>query len=237
MHNIFILSILLMSSSTFAEQDPLSQPPSWFESAHLKVRNNIRYLKGKGPVRRHQLPPCFTGKEGLDSEWGERIVAEQWTKGYCQSVLEFGGGSGSVSAVIQMNIENRKNHVVIQPDHNGQMFGGISELAKNKASCKMEFTEIDHILAKGEGVEVLKMVSQPFDCIVADCENCLVDEYKKNPNLFENIKYIQVERDDRKPLNAKTGPYDALLAELKMTKLHSGDGCGGECETEVWGRA
>ena len=101
----------------------------------------------------------------------------------------------------------------------------------------MSFTAIDHILVAGEQNEILKMVSEPFDCIVADCENCLVGEYEKNPKLFEKVKYIQVERDDRKPLNAPTGPYDALFKKMSMKKVDTGSGCNGKCQTEVWMRS
>ena len=228
--------IILLCLPMWAIAGPLEEAPSWLSIQYANIYNTYRSLFGKRPVRLHHLPPCFVDLKGLNSEWGERQVAAQWTKGYCTSVLEFGGRSGSVSAVIQMNLENRKNHVVIQPDERAMMFGGLAKLRKNKESCKMEFTEIDHILRPGEGSELLKLVSKPFDCIVADCEDCLGGEYDKNPILFENVRYIQVERDDRNPLDAKEGQYDKLREKLKMKKLHSGLGCGGACETEVWGK-
>ena len=101
----------------------------------------------------------------------------------------------------------------------------------------MSFTAVDHILVAGEQDKILKMVSKPFDCIVADCENCLVEEYEKNPKLFKKVKYIQVERDDKKPLNASTGPYDALFEKMSLKKVDSGSGCDGRCQTEVWMRS
>lgn len=171
-----------------------------------------------------KLPDCFlTGHVEL----GERIVADKYTKNYCKNVLEFGGGSGAVSQIIQRNLENPYNHVVIQPSEGG-MFGGINALKKNKDSCNAKYTIIDHILEEGEENEILSKVSQPFDCIVADCEGCLNEEYDKNPKLFNNIKYIQVERDDG-------NKYDTLFDKLNM-KLLDGDGygCNERCRTEVW---
>ncbi len=229
--------VILLSLPVLILAGPLEETPSWLSIQYINLSNAYRSLLGKPPrPLDYLLPRCFVDQKQGRLEWGERQVAKKWTKGYCSSVLEFGGGSGSVSAVIQMNLENKKNHVVIQPDERAVMFGGLATLRSNKESCKMEFTEIDHILRPGEGPELLKLVSKPFDCIVADCENCLNDEYVKNPVLFEKVKYIQVERDDRSPLNAKVGPYDKLREKLNMKKLHSGLGCGGACETEVWGR-
>ena len=229
----FFLTNFIQASTSPLETPP--EKPSLYNQVLLNIHNVEGYFLGRPAVTRHDLPPCFDAKDAIGSEWGERNVAAKWTKGFCHSVLEFGGGAGSVSTVIQMSLENKRNHVVIQPREEG-MFGGLGALYKNQASCQMEFTVIDHVLAKDEGKTLLEHVSQPFDCIIADCENCLVGEYEKNPELFKNIKYIQVERDDRWPLNATEGPYDKLFIELQMKKLDSGIGCNGACETEVWGR-
>jgi len=39
-------------------------------------------------------------------------------------VLEFGGGAGNVSTIIQRKLNNSKDHVVIQPK-DGEMFGVV----------------------------------------------------------------------------------------------------------------
>ena len=207
------------------------------------VSQILVYLKlgGKGEYYVNNNLACFTGSDG---EWGEREVADKHTHPD-SSVLEFGGGEGSVSVIIQKKLNNHKNHIVIQPadcstgggaascEHYGH---GIDKLRKNKKSCNSEFTIIDHILKPGEGKELLKMVSKPFDTIVADCENCLNNEFKKNPDLFKYVTQIQVERDDREiSLTATGGPYEKLLKnDLGMNLVHTGKGCGGVCVTEVW---
>ena len=141
--------------------------------------------------RRLRLPSCYLG--GGLGEWNEREIAYKWTfPDAC--VLEFGGGAGSVSTIIQKILKNQKNHVVIQPPEK-EMFGGITQLKKNRDACNSKFQIIDHVLKKGEEDTVMGMVSKPFDLIVADCENCLYNEYNKNPKLIANIKHIQVERD------------------------------------------
>ena len=77
---------------------------------------------------------------------------------------------------------------------------------------------------------------------MADCEDCLWDEYEKNPDLFRDVKQIQVERDD------KQQNYNSLFNELNLQKIDSGYGCGRKeptdehkkkgmlCTTEVWER-
>lgn len=173
--------------------------------------------------KKSKLPACYLG--GGESEFGERDIAENWTDAN-SIVLEFGGGAGSVSTIIQNKINNKKDHVVIQPPHK-EMMGGIKQLIKNKKACNSQFQIIDHILEKGEEDKLLKMVSKPFNLIVADCENCLYQEYKKNPKLFSEVKMIQVERDD-------DGSYNKLRKELGMKLIHTGVGCGGKCTSEVW---
>ena len=163
--------------------------------------------------------PCHQQGE---SEWGERDVAFKYTKPDA-SVLEFGGGSGSVSAVIQNRLTTTSNHVVIQPADDG-MYGGLTQLHKNKANCQLNYHIIDHILERGENIRDL--VTKPFDTIVADCEGCLVGEYEKNPNLFSSVTQIQVERDDN-------GTYDPLLATLGLTLVYTGPHTG-SLNVEVW---
>ena len=53
-----------------------------------------------------------------------------------------------------------------------------------------------------------KLFSKPFDTLVV---YCLVGEYEKNPELFDNIDMIQVERDEF------TNSYD-LFIKLKLSK-------------------
>lgn len=235
-----VLSILLTTISSHAvDVDPLTIPPkpeTYLSNISLRLQNIRRYITGRIPIQRHHLPPCFVDDGGLNSEWGERMIAEKWTKGYCTSVLELGGGGGSVSTVIQMNLSDKRNHVVVQPSEEA-MFGGLHALERNRKACEMQFTIIDHVLQKGESGKLLSYVNKPFDCMVVDCENCLVGEFEKNPDLFTHVKYIQVERDDKEPLNAARGSYDALFEKLKFTKIDSGIGCRGKCATEVWGRS
>jgi hypothetical protein len=183
------------------------------------------------PAKEHALSKnaaCFP--HNIYEEWGERRVARAFTGvPYCSSVIEFGGGAGSVSAVVQERLRNPNNHVVIQPTLN-EMFGGIAALRETQAACSAQFKIIDHVLEPGEGDSVLQMFDDTPNCIVADCEGCLHGEYEKNPQLFANIQTIQVERDD------VDGAYDQLFEALDMELIHEGLGCNGKCTTQVWRR-
>lgn len=171
------------------------------------------------------LPKCFAG--GGESEWGERTIARRYTRPDA-CVLEFGGGAGSVSATLGSILIDPTNHVVIQPDEdNDAMFGGLAQLRRNAKKCNLKCQIVGRFLQHGDGVRLRGMVSKPFDTIVADCEGCLVNEYKKNPDLFEHVTQIQVERDDG-------GKYNIL--GMRMVEPGKTLGCGGDCDTEVWVR-
>lgn len=194
----------------------------------VKSKENMSHVKSKNiKDMRHDIliRSCYDGGGG--EEFGERMIAYKWTSPDA-CVLEFGGGAGSVSHVVQDRINNMTNHVVIQPKEGGG-FGGLEQLKKNRETCELKFQIIDRVLERGDEAFVLKLVTKPFDTIIADCEDCLYYEYKKNPKLFENVKQIQVERDDFKTLS-----YDLLRKELNMEVIDEGLGCDGACTTEVW---
>ena len=192
------------------------------------------------------LPKCYLG--GCEGEIGEREVASAFTgptatrPSGCQRVLELGGGSGSVSTVIQQRLKNPELHVVVQP-RDETMFGGVQKLQANKEACNSSFHIVDHVLKPGEEDYVVFLLKGYPDCLVADCEDCLVNEYNKNPGLFREVQHVQVERDDPHQ------NYTKLLRDiLRLSHIHTGRGCGVDtatedmkrngmlCTTEVWER-
>lgn len=187
---------------------------------------SIQYGRTDKYARKSYMLPC---QQGGSIEWGERdLVFKYLDKDAC--VLEFGGGAGSVSTTIQRIINTPTDHVVIEPGGENSMFGGLEQLKENKKSCKSKFHIIDHILEKGESQSVRDLVSKNFDTIVADCENCLGGEYAKNPELFEYVTTILVERDDF------DRSYDSLFSTLGMQKVSSGfhSDLLGMVSTEMW---
>jgi hypothetical protein len=221
-HVFLFISISLVGISQLLDTQ---EKPS--EKLSEPRHEEINYDKTK------YLPACYKG--GGESEFGEREIAHKFTHPDA-CVLEFGGGAGSVSAVIQPILKIKSDHVVVQPSEGG-MFGGLNQLRINKEACGSQYKIINHVLKKGEAAEIREMVSKDFDLIVADCEGCLNEEYRKNPKLFEHVKMIQVERDD-------DGKYDELRKNLGMKITYTGMGCGkftppdltrpSFCTTQVW---
>ena len=172
-----------------------------------------------------KLPTCYTG--GGETEWGERDIARKHTKPF-HRILELGGGAGSVSAIIQAKLAEPSRHVVVQPVEEKAMMGGFKQLMKNKKACNFKFTAIDHFLTPADVQPIIEILGGKPNCLVVDCENCLVGEYEKNPELFDEVEMIQVERDDF------DGSYTKLFDKLGFVKTGQGYGCDGECPTEVW---
>ena len=185
------------------------------------------------------LPVCYIG--GGESEWGEREIARRHIH-QCERVLELGGGAGSVSSIIQQYISDPTKHVVVQPDEREVMFGGHSQLMKNREACNFKYHTIDHILTEEDVPTILNVLGGKPDCLVVDCEDCLRSEYEKNPSLFDEIKQVQAERDDHDK------NYETLFSELNLTKKDSYFGCGVleptpdhiskgmMCTTEMWSK-
>ena len=78
----------------------ISQSPT----TYALIQNLNQLIDYQLGMQSHRLPRCYQG--GGESEWGERLIASQWTP-RCQSVLEFGGGAGSVSTVIQNKLSTK----------------------------------------------------------------------------------------------------------------------------------
>jgi Ca2+/Na+ antiporter len=178
------------ASMSYLKEENKSANPKFVEHRYdqsvltlLMLRDGLGYVKTKGKCifeNTGELPNCFAT---LHKELGEREVADQFTRPDA-CVLEFGGGAGNVSTIIQSHLNNKQDHVVIQPNDYTAMFDGVLNLEKNKKACESQFQIIDHILKHGEGKELMKMVSKPFDTLVVDCEDCLVIQTKNVPMMI-----------------------------------------------------
>lgn len=90
------------------------------------------------------------------------------------------------------------------------------------------------------------MLSRPVDTVIADCEGCLNTEFRKNWELFYNVRVIIAERDDvllmahkvtgRAEAHNVTGPYNLLFDFLGMRRVAVTLGCNGACDVEAWER-
>ena len=68
-------------------------------------------------------------------------MADQFTRPDA-CVLEFGGGAGNVSTIIQSHLNNKQDHVVIQPNDYTAMFGGVLNLEKTKRLANHSFKSL-----------------------------------------------------------------------------------------------
>ncbi len=129
-------------------------------------------------------------------------------------VLELGGRYGSVSVVINKLLNDKKNHVVVEPDENV-----VPSLEKNKNLNKCDFiicpkfvsNKNKKIVYSGYGTriedsdsdnsdnnkqlsykEFRELYPQKFNVLVADCEGCLgefLDIMEKDFNHLNKVIY------------------------------------------------
>jgi len=128
-------------------------------------------------------------------------------------VLELGGGWGSVSKIIQQKINNKNNHIIIEPENERatkliqkgyKVFNGI--ISNNVMWLEKKFVSRDIPTFNSQSIENIiniekleKMNNIKFDTIIADCEGALPKIFKENPQLFKQIKFIQIEYDWYRP--------------------------------------
>jgi FkbM family methyltransferase len=129
-------------------------------------------------------------------------------------VLELGARYGTVSCEINKKLKNKKGHVAVEPD-----ITVLDSLKKNKDNNNCEFHILNGIISnkklklkindystttsqdEGDDIpnytleEVNNMYNLNFNVLVVDCEGCLQDFYKENPDFFKNLRMITYEKD------------------------------------------
>lgn len=129
-------------------------------------------------------------------------------------VLELGGRYGTVSCTINRKLSDPTKHLVVEPDPN---VVGILKENKIRNNCKFQIFEgaisnkpltLD-IQSYGShtnsdnGIqinimtldEIISSYNLNFNCLVADCEGCIINFYKENPMFFQQLKIVIVEKD------------------------------------------
>jgi hypothetical protein len=103
-------------------------------------------------------------------------------------VLEFGGGSGAVSAIVQKKLSNPSNHVVIQPKEGG-MFGGVSPQTSTSQTCDLRTKKADYRL--GDMVKgILLSEKRGKDWHIRTYPKSIVAEYFHATRDKENIEVL-----------------------------------------------
>jgi hypothetical protein len=157
-------------------------------------------------------------------------------------VLEIGGRLGIVSYTINSILNEKTNHVVIEPNKNS-----IGSLIYNKLLFDSKYIICNKVLSniplklintndtigsytertnnKNEDISIklmdfIKIYNNNFTALIADCEGCLVDLIVKDNllNYFPNLKLIIFEKDRLNELE-----YNKIYKILKQKNFRKID--------------
>ena len=126
-------------------------------------------------------------------------------------VLELGGRYGTVSSVINYKLNNKKNHVVVEPDENilpslinnrrlnKSDYIILPKIISNSNKKKIEGGYGTHYIDSDDNDKTNNIISYQdfkkeyplnFNVIVADCEGCLCEFIKNMGDDFSKINKI-----------------------------------------------
>jgi len=193
------------------------------ESFIPKNIDNNKYYDENGKLINHKI--------------NEREEQEQAYK-YIESndiVLELGGRYGTVSSVINYKLNNKKNHVVVEPDENiipaltrnreinKSGYHILSKIISNTDKKKIDdgygtrYVDIDVNSMRDDKTNNIisykdfkKLFPLNFNVIVADCEGCLAELIKNMGTDFYKINKVIFEADFPKLCN-----YAELIEQLQ----------------------
>jgi FkbM family methyltransferase len=156
-------------------------------------------------------------------------------------VLELGARYGSVSCIINRKLNNKNNHVAVEPDdrvwdalyknmnRNNCSFHIVKGFISNK---KLDLTNLDNFYG-GYGAtfiesndtkipsfsldEITEKYNLQFNVLVADCEGFLEVFFDENPNFYDNLRMIIFESDY--PNKCNYNKIKNKLVEKKFDKI------------------
>lgn len=135
------------------------------------------------------------------------------------TVLELGARFGSVSCIVNNILENKKNHVVVEPDdrvwekleHNKSINNCEFEIVKGFLSNKKlslsntndrdgygsTFEENEETKIPSLTLDEIKEKSNidNFNVLIADCEGFLEIFFDENPSILNNLRLVIFEED------------------------------------------
>ncbi len=165
-------------------------------------------------------------------ESNEQRLALQYIKDN-DCVLELGARYGTVSYAINSKLNNKSQHVAVEPDKvvwdaldknlqnnncKTQVFKGVISKTKQellndpywggygKSCIPNEFSNLPIISLE----EVEKMVDSKFTVLFVDCEGCLESFLDENPNILNSIRLLIFEADNSANCN-----YNKIIELLK----------------------
>lgn len=163
--------------------------------------------------------------DGVSPDWeqGEAEMAHKYM-GSCKNILEVGGGSGKVSHYLNRNLKNPEAHYVVEPS----VWDIGNHLAKNREKHSDKYF-LDKRKINDIPLSDIEKKIGPVDCIVSDCEGCMLDFYKHNPRVFTTASKIMNEMDGHNQ------ELRSLWSKNGYNYLVKGCGCGGcGCDTDLW---
>jgi FkbM family methyltransferase len=158
-------------------------------------------------------------------------------------VLELGARYGSISCVINSKLNNKDNHIVVEPDtrvwdaleknkkNNNCYFNIVKGFISNKKlnltnldvwdGYGARFIEDDNTQIPSYTLDEIKLkYNKNFNVLVADCEGCLEMFFDENPNFYDNLRLIIFEADYPKKCNY--AKIKNKLIEKKFNKILEG---------------
>uniref|UniRef100_A0A6C0KVA9 Methyltransferase FkbM domain-containing protein n=1 Tax=viral metagenome TaxID=1070528 RepID=A0A6C0KVA9_9ZZZZ len=122
-------------------------------------------------------------------------------------VLEMGGESGTTSLIINKILKDPTKHVLVEPSQNS-----IPKLIKTQEIYQTQFKVAHGFVGRNRSshealwdeckyrqmfdlCDLEKMVGQPFDVLVVDCEGAFYNILEDMPEILDSVKLIIIEMD------------------------------------------
>ena len=128
-------------------------------------------------------------------------------------VLELGGSIGRNSCIINYCLENKKNHVVIEPSNkelnilkHNRNINNLQFNIENSAISKFPLYSIGWKTNKENVIgstsvnittydDIKKKYNLNFNTLIIDCEGTFVNMLKEFPDILSNIRLVIIEHD------------------------------------------
>jgi hypothetical protein len=182
---------------------------------------------------------CYFSGSGFgdDHELGECSLAYHVIP-KCKNVLELGGGAGKVSHVINTLLEDRTQHVVVEPGSSGTGNHGDEHLWKNKEKFGDKYTIVKKF-SNDLTAQDLGVLKTDVDCLYVDCEGCLLSflsDTKIGNHILTKVRYVVNEMDGFVQNKTHDNDLVKLLHKKGFRLVLSGYGCDKRCKTNVWAK-
>jgi hypothetical protein len=170
------------------------------------IYNDTNYIANN--IQKYIDQSSYLTNESNKSELYEKALVSNFLQKDAK-ILELGGGCGHVSDIIQKIINNKDNHIIIEPEKGRaddlikkhyKVFNGI--ISNEHLYLENKFVTVNKKTKKSEKIKNITNVNKLqekyniiFDTIIADCEGALPKIFEENPQLYDQINFIQIEYD------------------------------------------